>query len=78
MTHLSERAATRDNLVFLPSRTLVDLGARYRFRLGSTRASLRIAATNLLDEDGFEISGGSGAYDIFPGRVVGLSLSADF
>lgn len=77
VTHLSERTATRDNLVALPLRTLVDIGARYRFSLSDTRASLRLTATNVFDQAGFDLSGGSGVYDIIPGRVVGVSLSVD-
>jgi iron complex outermembrane receptor protein len=78
VTHLSRRAATRDNLVFLPSRTLVDLGGRYRFSLGASRASLRFSITNLFDESGFDLRGASGAYDIIPGRIAALSLGVDW
>jgi len=78
VTHLSERASTRDNRVFLPPRTLIDLGGRYRFNLGRNRASVRAAITNLTDEAGFDLRGASGAYDIIPGRVATVSLSVDF
>jgi iron complex outermembrane recepter protein len=77
ITHLSRRAATRDNLVFLPARTLIDVGGRYRFSLGPNRASLRLAITNLFDEHGFDLRGASGAYDIINGRVAALSLGVD-
>jgi len=78
VTHLSERSATRDNLVFLPPRTLIDVGGRYRFDFGRNGASLRLAVTNVTDEFGFDLRGASGAYDIIPGRVAALSLSVDF
>jgi iron complex outermembrane receptor protein len=77
ITHLSARAATRDNLVELPARTLVDIGARYRFNLGGKSASLRLRATNLFDVYGFDLRG-SGAYDLIPGRVFSGSLAFDF
>ncbi len=78
VTHLTRRASTRDNLVFLPLRTLIDLGGRYRFDLGPNRASVRLAVTNLTDEARFDLRGASGAYDIIAGRVASLSLSIDF
>ena len=77
ITHLSRRAATRDNLVFLPSRTLLDVGGRYRFKLDSTSLSLRASVTNVTNEYGFDLRGASGAYDIIAGRVAQLSLSLD-
>lgn len=77
VTHLSRRASTRDNLVFLPARTLVDIGGRYRFDLGPNRASVRLAVTNVGDVEGFELRGASGSYDIINGRIAALSLSLD-
>ncbi|MDP9421868.1 MAG: TonB-dependent receptor [Pseudomonadota bacterium] len=76
-THWSRRAATRDNLVFLPARTLVDLGGRYRFKLAGRPASIRVRATNLFDVYGFDLRG-SGAYDTIPGRVLSGALAMDF
>jgi iron complex outermembrane recepter protein len=77
VTHLSKRPSTRDNLVFLPSRTLIDVGGRYRFELGGNRASFRLSVTNLSDEQGFDLRGGSGVYDIIAGRVASASLTLD-
>jgi iron complex outermembrane recepter protein len=74
----SRRAATRDNLVFIPARTIVDLGGRYRFALGAERAALRLSVANLFNVAGFDLRGASGAYDIIAGRVVSLALSLDF
>lgn len=78
VTHLSRRAATRANTVFLPPRTLLDFGARYRFQLAKNRASLRLAISNVMDEAGFDLRGGSGVYDIIAGRVAELSIGVDF
>lgn len=76
INHISRRAATRDNLVFIPARTLVDVGGRYRFSVGENRLALRLSVTNLTNEYGFDLRG-SGAYDIIDGRIVQMSLSAD-
>ncbi|NJL17996.1 MAG: hypothetical protein HC938_13255 [Nitrospira sp.] len=36
VSHSGPIVATRDNLVSIPERTLVDVGARYAFKLGDT------------------------------------------
>lgn len=71
------RPSTRDNLVSIPTRTLIDVGARYRIKLGDNPASLRLAVSNVFDTYGLELFG-SGTYDTIPGRVATLSLAADF
>lgn len=77
IAHASRRAATSDNAVFLPARTTVDVGARYRFDLGGNDALLRASISNLIDERGFDLRG-SGAYVLSPSRVASLNLSVDF
>lgn len=77
VTHLSQRPATRDNRVYLPARTLVDLGARYRFKADGRDASLRLRVTNLFNVHGWDLRG-AGAYDLFPGRVAAIALAVDF
>lgn len=69
--------ATRDNLVSLPDRTLVGIGARYRFRLSGRGAALRVRISNLFDVQGFDLRG-AGAYDIIQGRVASGYLTIDF
>lgn len=69
--------STRDNLVSLPGRTLVDIGARYRFRLAGQDASVRVRVSNLFAVRGFELRG-AGAYDIIAGRVASAYLTVDF
>lgn len=76
-SHSSRTPATVNNLVSIPARPNVDIGARYRFRFGETAASLRLGVNNLTDESGYELRG-AGAYDLFNGRTVSLFLSADF
>lgn len=47
ISHTGPVVATRDNLVELPSRTLVDFGTRYRFKLGSRDATFRAQIGNI-------------------------------
>ena len=75
-SHSSRIPATVNNLVFIPARPNVDIGARYRFRVGKTAASMRVAVNNLTDESGYELRG-AGAYDLFNGRTISLFVSAD-
>ncbi|MBA4040329.1 MAG: TonB-dependent receptor [Sphingobium sp.] len=76
-SHSGAITATVDNRVSIPERTLVDIGGRYRFKLGRNPATLRVALSNLFDVEGFDLRG-SGAYDIIPGRVASAYLSVDF
>jgi iron complex outermembrane receptor protein len=69
--------ATRDNAVVIPARTLLNLGARYRFTVAERAATLRVQVTNVTDEFGWELRGG-GAYDFIAGRVFTVGLAADF
>lgn len=77
VTHIGEVAATTDNRVALPSRTLVDVGARYRFTAGRAPAVLRVAVTNVFDEYGYDLRG-SGAYDVIAGRLVTAYVTIDW
>jgi iron complex outermembrane receptor protein len=76
VSHSGPIVATRDNLVRIPARTLVDVGARYAFALAGARLALRVAVTNLFDQEGFELRG-AGAYDTIPGRVFGARVAVD-
>ena len=69
-------AATRDNSVTIPSRTLVDLGARYRFRLGRRDLTMRAEIRNVGNVYGFDLES-AGAYAIIPGRVVSAYITVD-
>ncbi len=68
--------ATRDNSVSIPSRTLVDLGARYRLRVGRRDVTLRAEIRNIGNVYGFELES-AGAYDIIPGRVASAYITVD-
>jgi len=79
MSYRSPEIATVNNLVSVPTRTLIDLGGRYRFKLAGNDAVLRIQATNVFDEKGFELRGsGANAYTVLPGRVTQAYLTVDF
>lgn len=75
-TYTGAVAATSDNRVNLPSRLIIDTGARFRFRLGQLPASARIQVTNVGDVYGFT-SRGSGTYGLAPGRQIFFSITVD-
>jgi len=77
LTHIGRRAATTDDVVHVPARTLVDLGARYVFKLARHPAQLRLSVTNIGNVYGFDLYG-AGAYDTIAGRVAQLSLGLDW
>jgi iron complex outermembrane recepter protein len=76
VAHLSRRAARLDNRLFLPPRTLVDIGSRYSFKLGDRDLTLRGRITNLFNVYDFDLRG-AGAFDLIAGRVGFVSLAAD-
>lgn len=74
--HQGPITATTNNLVSIPQRTLIDVGGRYRFKLGTRSATLRVSVSNVTDVEGFDLRG-SGAYDIIAGRVASAYLAVD-
>lgn len=77
LSYRSPEVATVNNLVFVPTRTLIDLGGRYRFKLAGNEAVLRVQATNLFSQQGYELRGAN-AYTVLPGRVTQAYLTVDF
>jgi iron complex outermembrane receptor protein len=77
LSYRSPEVATVNNLVYVPTRTLIDLGGRYRFKLAGNDAVLRIQATNLTSQQGFDLRGAN-AYTVLPGRVTQAYLTVDF
>ncbi|MFC3712775.1 TonB-dependent receptor domain-containing protein [Sphingoaurantiacus capsulatus] len=65
------------NGVRVDSYTSVDLGLRYRFRLDSRPAVLRLQATNLLNTYAWEVSG-SNAFTYLEPRQLVARLTVDF
>ncbi len=77
ISHRSPETSTVSALTSIPARTLVDLGARYSFRVAKRSVLLRLQVENLTDLQGFELQG-AGAYDLIPGRRIGGYLTVDF
>jgi iron complex outermembrane recepter protein len=71
------RAADRLGLLFIPARMTLDLGARYRFKLSKSPATLRFKLANLTDVYGWRVFGGGGFKANAP-RRASVSLTADF
>jgi iron complex outermembrane receptor protein len=74
---LGRRFADAENALRVPPQTTVDLGARYRFKLGRVPAVLRLQALNLLNAYGWEIEGNN-AFSYIPSRQLSVRLAADF
>jgi len=77
IAHQSSRPATTLNTVFLPDRTTVGIGGRYRFRLGGHDSVLRVSLSNMFDVHAYDLYG-SGTYDVIEGRKLNASLVTDF
>lgn len=77
INYTGDRVARIDNALFIPERAIVDLGARYRFKLGRTPAVLRAQIANLTNTFGWNVTGGGG-FQFIASRRFNLSLSADF
>lgn len=74
--HLGRQAGDVANRVSIPARTLVDVGARYRFEVGRAPAVLRLEIGNLFDAYGWD-SAGSNAFTYIAPRQARLRLSVD-
>ncbi|MGJ7902447.1 TonB-dependent siderophore receptor [Lysobacter sp. 1R34A] len=77
MSHYGERIASRDGVNRVPAYTLVDVGARYRFRLGSAPATLRLLVANLGDTYTWNIYGNN-SFGLTDGRRYVAQLAVDF
>lgn len=77
LTSISERMASTDNQLAIPARSVVDVGARWRFRIGRAPATLRLHVGNITDEFGWRTNTSSVFVTNGP-RRYSLSLAADF
>ncbi len=77
LSHRSPETATVGNLAQIPTRTLVDIGGRYRFRLAGKSALLRVQVTNLFDLQSYELRS-AGSYLAIPGRLAQAYVTMDF
>jgi iron complex outermembrane receptor protein len=76
ISYRSAETATVSNRVEVPGRTQVDIGGRYRFKLASRSALVRVQIVNLFDVQGFDLRG-AGAYGPIPGRLLQGYLTVD-
>jgi hypothetical protein len=75
--HRGRTPATTDNVVFIPTKFRLDLGARYHFKLARRDATLRLQVFNVTNGIGYGLPG-SGIYGQNPGRFVQGYLTVDF
>lgn len=77
VTRQGQRVASRDGRNRLPAYTLVDVGARYRFRLGPAPASVRLLLANAGDTFHWDIRGNN-SFGLTDGRRLVAQLAVDF
>jgi len=68
--------ATVDNDLFVPARTTMSVGGRYRFTAAGKDLTLRIAVSNLADVHGWTTVA-PGTYYPIPGRSASAYLAVD-
>jgi iron complex outermembrane receptor protein len=73
---LSARVGNLSNSLMAPPRETVDLGMRYRFSVGSTRALLRLQVANLFDDYGWQVAA-NGAFQYSASRRLLAELRLD-
>ena len=76
LSHRGRTPATTDNVVELPARAQLDLGTRYRFTVGKTRATARFQLANVFNARGFSV-GGPGAYFPIGARSASAYVTFD-
>ena len=76
LSHRGRTPATTDNVVELPARAQLDLGTRYRFTVGRTRATARFQLANVFNARGFSV-GGPGAYFPIGARSASAYVTFD-
>jgi iron complex outermembrane receptor protein len=72
-----KRPASRDNLVWVDPYALIDIGARYRFKLGRSPATFRIQMQNVTNTFAWSIVG-SNSYGLMDKRRFSAFLAVDF
>jgi iron complex outermembrane receptor protein len=76
VTFEDRRVANAANTLYLPARTIVDVGARYRTRVSRTPVVVRAQLRNVGDVFGWRVGGGGG-FTLLQGRRANLSVTAD-
>ncbi len=79
LERLDKGFANSHNLANIPPRVVVNLGARYRFKILDEASTLRVRLQNLTNTFAWEYTGGNNYYLQYIGaRRVTVSLAADF
>jgi hypothetical protein len=76
VTHYGARTASLDSRNEIPSYTVMNLGARYRFNLDAMPTTLRLLAENVTDEFSYRLNNNGGRY--YPGTPRSVLLTADW
>ena len=76
MLALGAGTANAANTLVVPARAIVNLGARYKFKIDKTPALVRFNVSNVTNTFGFNVSG-SGAFTPNGSRRYALTLAAD-
>jgi iron complex outermembrane receptor protein len=76
LSHYGAQIASSDGQVQVPAYELVDIGARYRLKLGRAPATLRLQVSNLTDKFTWSVWS-SNAYGLNDGRRFSATLFVD-
>jgi iron complex outermembrane receptor protein len=77
VTSVGTRMASADNKLSIPARTILDLAARYRFKLGTASASLIMRLGNVFNTFGWRTNS-SAVFVPNAQRRLSATIAADF
>jgi iron complex outermembrane recepter protein len=77
IANYGDRTASRDARSEAPGYTLIDVGARYRFKIGAVPATLRVQAANITDTFAWFIHGNN-SFGLTDGRRYSAQLAVDW
>jgi iron complex outermembrane recepter protein len=77
LTSIASRMASSDNKLEIPSRSVLDMGARWRFSIGRAPTTVRFQLGNVFDEFGWRTNT-SGVFVTNAPRRVSITIAADF
>jgi iron complex outermembrane recepter protein len=74
---VASRMASSDNRLSIPARSVMDVGARYRFKIGRAPTTLRLSVGNVFDKFGWRTNS-SAVFVTNAQRRVSLTIASDF
>lgn len=77
LTSIASRMASSDNQLEIPARSVLDMGARWRFNIGRAPTTVRVQFGNVFDEFGWRTNTSSVFVTNAP-RRVSITIAADF